>query len=66
MQITSPTFKANSSGALKDPQLQKALKHVKSNFIEKRASAVEALPEFDALRDSAVSIKNHVLENLDI
>jgi L-lactate dehydrogenase complex protein LldF len=66
MQITSPTFKANASGALKDPQLQKALKHVKSNFIEKRASAVEALPEFDALRDSAVSIKNHVLENLDI
>ncbi len=66
MQITSPTFKNNATNALKDPQLQKALRHVKSNFIDKRAKAVEALPEFDALRDSAISIKNHVLENLDI
>ena len=26
---------------------------------------VEALPEFEALRDTARDIKNHVLENLD-
>ncbi len=66
MQITSPTFKNNARDALKDEQLQKALGHVKHNFIDKRAKAVADLPEFDALRDSAIEIKNHVLANLDV
>ncbi len=66
MQITSPTFKENARGALADVQLQKALGNVRSGFIDKRVKAVEALPEFDALRDSARDIKNHVLANLDL
>jgi L-lactate dehydrogenase complex protein LldF len=66
MQITSPGFKRNATRALGDEQLQKALGHVRSNFINKRAAAAAALPEFEALRDNAKAIKDHVLENLDI
>ena len=50
---TSPQFKENAHRALGDPDLQKALGHVRSVFVEKRARAAEALPEFEALRDSA-------------
>ncbi len=66
MQISSPGFKQNATRALGDEQLQKALGHVRSNFIDKRAAAAAALPEFEALRDNAKAIKDHVLENLDI
>ena len=66
MQITSPTFKANARAALADDRLQKALGHVRSGFIDKRAAAVVALPEFDALRDNARAIKDHTLAHLDL
>ncbi|MFC6486692.1 LutB/LldF family L-lactate oxidation iron-sulfur protein [Nitratireductor sp. GCM10026969] len=66
MQITSPFFKANARAALADPQLQKALHHVRSGFIDKRQNAVDALPEFDSLRDSARAIKDHALAHLDL
>ncbi len=66
MDITSPAFKDNARAALADAQLQKALGNVRSGFIEKRRRAVEALPEFDALRDRARDIKDHTLANLDL
>ena len=66
MQITSPTFKANSRAALADAQLQKALGNVRAGFIDKRLKAIDALPEFEALRDRARDIKNHAIENLDL
>lgn len=66
MQITSPNFKANARAALDDPQLQDALSHVKSGFIAKRAAAVEALPEFEQLRNNGRDIKNHTLQHLDL
>ncbi|MCB1382261.1 MAG: iron-sulfur cluster-binding protein [Notoacmeibacter sp.] len=65
MQITSPQFKNNAKAAMADEQLQRSLVHVRHNFIDKRAKAAAALPEFEALRDNAAAIKNHVLENLD-
>jgi L-lactate dehydrogenase complex protein LldF len=66
VQITSPAFKANATAALADVQLQQALGHVRSGFIDKRRKAIEALPEFEALRESARAIKDHALENLDL
>src|SRR5215208_948941 len=63
---TSPAFKQNASRALHDPALQKALKNVESGFIGKRAKAAAKLPEFEALRDSARDIKDHVLSHLDL
>ena len=66
MQITSPAFNDNAAAALADVQLQKALDNVRYGFVGKRRAAIDALPEFDALRDSARDIKNHALDNLDI
>jgi L-lactate dehydrogenase complex protein LldF len=64
--ITSPRFKENAREALADAQLQRALGNTGSGFIERRRSAAEKLPEFDALRDSARDIKNHTLAHLDL
>ena len=66
MQSTSHAFKDNARAALANPTLQKAMKHVKSGFIDKRAKVAAKLPEFEDLRDQARDIKNHVLENLDV
>lgn len=66
MKITSPTFKDNASGALKDATLQRALKNVEKGFIGKRAAAVDALPEFEDLRNRGRAIKNHTLKHLDL
>ena len=63
---TSPQFKDNAHRALEDRDLQKALGHVRHTFIAKRAAAAEALPEFEALRDSARDIKDHTLKHLDL
>jgi L-lactate dehydrogenase complex protein LldF len=65
MLATSHRFKENAHEALADAQLQRAMRHVKKNFIEKRAAAAARLPEFEALRDAARDIKNHTLGNLD-
>jgi L-lactate dehydrogenase complex protein LldF len=39
---------------------------VRHRFIDKRASAAAALPEFEALRDSAKEIRDHVLAHIDL
>ncbi len=66
MQITSPAFKSNATEALADPFLQKAMGFVRTGFIDKRKAAIDALPEFEALRDSAKAIKDHTLAHLDL
>ncbi len=66
VEIASPQFPSNAHDALADVNLQKAMRHVRDNFTEKRAKATAALPEFDALRDNARDIKNHVLAHLDL
>ena len=65
MHITSPAFKRNATRALSDRGLQKALAISKTAFVERRARAAAALPEFEQLRDTARDIKNHTLANLD-
>ena len=63
---TSDDFKGNARRALADAQLQKAMGNVRVGFIDKRRIAAEALPEFEALRDSAREIKDHTLAHLDL
>ena len=63
---TSSHFKDNVHEALRNAPLQKALGHVRANFIERRAEAVRRLPEFERLRDSARDIKDHTLAHLDL
>src|SRR6476659_8943121 len=64
--LTSPAFKENARHALADPQLQSALHGVETGVVDRRRAAVEKLPEFEALRDSARDIKNHTLAHLDL
>ncbi len=59
-------FKENAIRALGDTELQRALGNMRQGFIEKRTKAAERLPEFDALRDKAKEIKDHVLAHLDL
>ncbi len=63
--VTSPSFKQNAREALDSPGLQKALAFSKPQFMARRTRAVEALPEFERLRDIGRDIKNHALANLD-
>ena len=58
-------FKARVRTALGDLNLQRAMAKARGGFVDKRREAREALPEFDAIRDAARDIKDHVLANLD-
>ena len=66
MNVSAQSFKENARHALDDPQLQRALNHVRRNFTEKRAKAAAALPEFELLREAARSLKDHALAHLDL
>ena len=65
MQVNSSAFKEIAHKALHDDQLQEALSLLRTNFGDARATAVERLPEFGALRNAGRDIRNHTLENLD-
>ncbi|MFQ5773803.1 MAG: LutB/LldF family L-lactate oxidation iron-sulfur protein [Kiloniellaceae bacterium] len=66
MRSTAHAFKDNAKVAVADPQLRRALAHVKEGFIVKRAKAAARLPEFEALRDAARDIKDHTLAHIDL
>ena len=66
LHATSPAFRENAREALADQQLQKALGNVRTNVVARRAVAAGRLPEFEALRDQARDIRNHVLAHLDV
>ena len=66
MQPTSHAFKVNATAALADAQLQKALGGLKGGLVANRARARGALPEFEALRETAKGIKDHTLAHLDL
>src|SRR6185437_9973040 len=65
MDPTSRAFKANAHRALGDANLQRAMTMMRTGFPEKRALAIARLPEFDALRDEGIAVKNHVIAHLD-
>jgi L-lactate dehydrogenase complex protein LldF len=65
MQSSSHAFPDQAQRALSDANLQKALGHMLGGFAARRATAVARLPEFDALREEAKTIKDHVLAHLD-
>src|SRR5579862_7678943 len=65
MQPTSLDFKSNAHRALGDPNLQRAMEMMRTGFPKNRAAAIARMPEFEALRDEGVQIKNHGLAHLD-
>ena len=64
-QGTSLNFSANAARAQADADLQSALDKLQRDTRTGRPAIIARLPEFEALRDRAVAIKNHTLENLD-
>lgn len=65
MQSTANLFKSQAKAALGDKVLQGALDNAKGGFIERRRIAMEALPEFEQLRQAGKEIKEHTLSHLD-
>jgi L-lactate dehydrogenase complex protein LldF len=65
MRATSRDFVENARAALANETLQRALMRMQSGFPQHRGHAVARLPEFEALRDAARSIKDHTLDHLD-
>ncbi|GIX12454.1 MAG: iron-sulfur cluster-binding protein [Paracoccaceae bacterium] len=63
---TTPRFPDNVRQALRDADLQAALRGARNGFVARRAAAVAAVPEFDAIRDAARAMKDHVLAHLDL
>src|ERR1043165_3051477 len=65
LQPTSNAFTTEATKAIADPQLQEALSVLRVQSIPNRLKAANNLPEFEALRDSARDLKNHILGHLD-
>jgi L-lactate dehydrogenase complex protein LldF len=65
MKSTAHTFTHNVHKALNNRGLQAALNKTRRGFVEKRRAAIDALPEFEALRQAAIDIKNHSLAHLE-
>jgi L-lactate dehydrogenase complex protein LldF len=66
MAAAGSTFARRVAIAIHDERLQDALAHASGGFAHKRAQQVAALPEFDALRERAREVKEHVLAHLDV
>ena len=62
---TSNAFAEKSTEAMADTELQEALGILRTHSIPNRNKAAAALPEFEALRDGARDLKNHILGRLD-
>ncbi|MAF96151.1 MAG: iron-sulfur cluster-binding protein [Rhodospirillaceae bacterium] len=65
MESTTTAFRENAAKALGDAKLRDALSKLADGFPARRREAMARLPEFEALRDAARDIKDHVLANLD-
>jgi L-lactate dehydrogenase complex protein LldF len=61
---TAGAFARQARDALHDETLQQALARARGGFIDKRRAALDALPEFEELRNAAREIKAHTLDNL--
>ena len=66
MQVRSMKFKANAAAALANPVLQANMRTSKGKFVDKRATAIRELDDFEGMRDAARDIRNRVLADLDL
>ena len=65
MRHTSEHFIENSRIALADAQLKPVLGAVSTFLPALRQAAIDQTPEFEALRDYAIAMKDHVLDHLE-
>jgi len=66
MESRSHRFKENAAAALANPVLQANMRKAKGKFVDKRAIAIREIDDFEATREAAMSVRNAVLENLDL
>ena len=66
MQSEALNFKQAARGAIADVNLRQALGNLETGFVAARSRAAAGLDEFEAMRDAAVDLKNHILANLDL
>lgn len=63
MQTQTIQLKKNASEALKDQRLHAAISRTTINAVSKRAKAVENFQEFEASKEFAARVKDHVIDN---
>jgi L-lactate dehydrogenase complex protein LldF len=63
---TTLSFRDQANLGLASPTLQEAMGRIRTGWVEGRSRAAERLPEFEALRDQGVAIKDHTLAHLDL
>ncbi len=66
MQVASMHFKSRAREKLADRNLQNALNKLQGNFVRGRAQRVAEMDNFEAIRDAASAIRDHVLDRLDV
>jgi L-lactate dehydrogenase complex protein LldF len=64
--LTANNFDKNARAAIADPVLQGALQNLATTFGTRRKAAVATVPDWEASREAARSIKSEVLGKLDI
>ena len=65
MESTTANFVDNARRGLADEKLQAALGRLTQGFPVKRLETISRLPEFEELRNDAIALKRHTLDNLD-
>ena len=63
---TSLNFRANAARAIGDEALRAAMRNAADTFGARRAAAFEAIPDLEALRERASTIRLEVLDNLPV
>jgi len=58
-------FHAQANDALQDATLKKALRNATDLFAERRSAAIDAVPDWEALRDHARKVKDATVARLD-
>jgi L-lactate dehydrogenase complex protein LldF len=65
VQISTAHFRRKAAENLANVRLQLALARLQERFVGSRATALEELPDFGALRRQAADIRQHTLDRLD-
>jgi L-lactate dehydrogenase complex protein LldF len=65
VQVTTLHFRRKAAENLANPKLQRALTRLQERFVGSRASALQEIPDFPALRAAAAAIRQHTLDRLD-
>jgi len=65
MQVTALQFKRRAAENLHDEKLQRALTRLQTKFVDGRAAAIAALPDYRSIREAAAEIRDRVLRDLD-